>query len=57
MRKFSGTIKAAASSFPSPAGQSRLRDAAGVLKTVSDWKFEADQMMYQDKESRKMREK
>lgn len=38
-------------------GASRLRDAAGVLKTVSDWKFEADQMMYQDKESRKMREK
>lgn len=38
-------------------GASRLRTPAGVLKTVSDWKFEADQMMYQDKESRKMREK
>lgn len=34
-------------------GMSRLRDEEGALKRFSDWKYEADQNMYQDKGMRK----
>ena len=34
-------------------GMSYLRDENGVLKRFSDWKYEADQNMYQDKGMRK----
>lgn len=36
-------------------GLSYLRDDDGNLKTISDWKYEADQNMYRDKAGRKQR--
>ena len=34
-------------------GLSYLREETGALKTISDWKFEADRNMYRNKEAQK----